>query len=55
MQDNEKLAIEKAKELQEFCNSQTCISCIFENKEGYCELSYPTSWDFDEIGDNDYV
>ena len=48
-------AIQKAKELQEFCDSESCISCVFENKEGYCEIGYPTSWDLDELGDDEDV
>lgn len=52
MKNSEKLAVNNAKQLQEFCDSESCISCVFENKEGYCEIGYPTSWDLDELGDD---
>ena len=45
-------ALQSAKDLQEYCDSQMCIECMFENSAGYCEIGYPTSWDFDEIGDD---
>lgn len=55
MKKSDELGIKLAKELQEFCNAEKCITCIFENKEGYCEVGYPTSWDFDDLEGNDYV
>lgn len=55
MKTSEKLAIKNAKQLQEFCDSESCTTCVFSIPGGHCELNFPTTWDLEQFGDDKNV
>lgn len=55
MKNSEKLAVKSAKELQAFCDAESCKTCIFAIPGGHCELNFPTTWDLEQFEENNNV